>query len=122
MARKFLLPLKCVSIITQECKVRPKVVNLNSDEPVFFPSSIKARMQWQFEVFSFAMISKIRYAKLCVVKNINLKVFNLMLRTNKTRHIEWQETCKSKYVHQMKVFVTINKGGIMINDNVNANN
>ena len=29
-----------------------------------------------------------------VVKNINVKVFNLVSRTNKTRHIEWHETCK----------------------------
>ena len=31
------------------------------------------------------------YAKLCVpdtIKNINVKVFNLMSRTNETRHIE----------------------------------
>ena len=31
------------------------------------------------------------YAKLCVpdtIKNINFKVFNLVLRTNETRHIE----------------------------------
>ena len=25
----------------QECKVRPKIVNINSDEPVFFSFSIK---------------------------------------------------------------------------------
>ena len=34
------------------------------------------------------------YAKICVpnfVKNLIVKVFNLMSRT---RHIEWQETCK----------------------------
>ena len=38
-------------------------------------------------------------AKLCVsdvVKNINVKVFNLMSRTNETRYIKWHETCKSK--------------------------
>ena len=29
-----------------------------------------------------------------VVKNLNVKVFNLMSRTNETRHIEWNETCK----------------------------
>ena len=29
-----------------------------------------------------------------VVKNLNVKVFNLMSRTNETRHIEWHETCK----------------------------
>ena len=28
--------LKCVSINNQKCKVMPKVVNVNSDEPVFF--------------------------------------------------------------------------------------
>ena len=31
-----------------------------------------------------------------VVKNLNVKVFNLMSRTNETRHIEWYETCKCK--------------------------
>ena len=39
------------------------------------------------------------YAKLCVpdvVKNINLEVFNLMARTNETRHVKWDEICKSK--------------------------
>ena len=25
----------------QECKLRPKIVNVHSDEPVFFPFSIK---------------------------------------------------------------------------------
>ena len=29
-----------------------------------------------------------------VVKNLTVKVFNLMSRTNETRHIEWDETCK----------------------------
>ena len=31
-----------------------------------------------------------------VVKNLNVKVFNQMLRTNETGHIEWHETCKFK--------------------------
>ena len=37
------------------------------------------------------------YAKICVpnvVKNLNVKVFNLMSRTNETSYIEWHETCK----------------------------
>ena len=36
-------------------------------------------------------------AKMCLryfIKNINVKVFNLILRTNETRHIKWHETCK----------------------------
>ena len=34
-------PLKCISINNQECKVRPEIVNVNIDEPVFYPFSIK---------------------------------------------------------------------------------
>ena len=37
------------------------------------------------------------YAKICVsdvVKNLNVKVFNPISRTNETRHIKWHETCK----------------------------
>ena len=38
-------------------------------------------------------------AKLCVpnvVKNMNIKVFNLMSRTNVARHVKWHEICKCK--------------------------
>ena len=31
-----------------------------------------------------------------VVKNMNVKVFNLMSWSNQTKHIEWHETCKCK--------------------------
>ena len=37
--------------------------------------------------------------KLCVpdvVKNINVKVFNLMSRASEKRHIKWYQTCKCK--------------------------
>ena len=34
-------PLNCISIINQACKVRPEIINLNSDEPVFDPFSIE---------------------------------------------------------------------------------
>ena len=33
--------LSCISMNNQECKVRPQIVNVNSDEPVFYPFSIK---------------------------------------------------------------------------------
>ena len=34
-------PLSCISMNNQECKTRPQVINVNGDEPVFFPFSIK---------------------------------------------------------------------------------
>ena len=40
------------------------------------------------------------YDTLCVpdiVKNINVKLFNLMQRINETRLVIWHETCKSVY-------------------------
>ena len=34
-------PLRCISMTNQEYKVRPEIINVNSDEPVFYPFSIK---------------------------------------------------------------------------------
>ena len=33
--------LKCVSMNNQECKARPKIIDANYNEPVFYPFSIK---------------------------------------------------------------------------------
>ena len=87
-------PLECVSINNQECKVRPGIVNVNSNEPIFYPFSIKTSK-------CSGSCNNINdpYAKLCVpdvIKNLNVKVFNLMLRTNEKRHIKQHETCKCK--------------------------
>ena len=60
------------------------------------------------------------YAKTCVpdtVKKLNVKVFNLMSRTNETRHIKWHETCKCICILD-KLFVAANKDGMMINVDV----
>ena len=86
--------LEYISMSNQECKIRPGIVNVNSDKPSFYPYSVKT--------------SKCRgscnnindpFAKMCspdVVKNINLKVFYLISRTNKARYINLHETCKCK--------------------------
>ena len=34
-------PLSCISMNNQACKVRPEIINLNSNEPVFYPFNIK---------------------------------------------------------------------------------
>ena len=33
--------LECMSMINQKCMSRPKITDVNSDEPVFYPYSIK---------------------------------------------------------------------------------
>ena len=109
----------CISMKNQECKVRSEIINVNSNEPVFYPFSIKAS-----KCSGSCNNIDDPYAKICVpnvIKDLNLKVFNLMSRTNATRHIKWHETCKCK-CRLMQVFVIINKDGIMINADVNVNN
>ena len=78
----------------QECKARPQVINVNGGEPVFFPFSIKtSKYSGSCNNINYP------YAKICVpyiVKNLNVKVFNLMSRTNETKQIKWHETSKSE--------------------------
>ena len=78
----------------QGCNVRPQIVNVNSNEPVFYPFSIKTS-----KCSGSSNNIDDPYTKMCVpdvVKKLNVKIFNLMSRTNETRHKERHETCKHK--------------------------
>ena len=33
--------LSCISMSNQECKARPEIVNVNSNNPMFYPFSVK---------------------------------------------------------------------------------
>ena len=35
------ISLKCVSMNNQECKVRPEIINFNSNEPLLYPYNVK---------------------------------------------------------------------------------
>ena len=78
--------LNCVSMNNQKCKVRPKIVDINSNSPIFYPFNIKVDK-------CSGNCNNINdpYTKICVpdvVKGLNVRVFNLMSRNNETRHIE----------------------------------
>ena len=86
--------LECVSVNNQECNVRPEITSIKSNEPSFYPYSANTNK-------SNGTCNNINgpYAILCtsvIVKNMNVRVFNLISRINETRHIEWDETCKCK--------------------------
>ena len=84
--------LNCGSLNNQECKVRVKIDDINSNNPIFYPFSIKVN-----KCSSNCNNINDPYAKICVpdtVKDLNVRVFNLKSRTNETRHIKWHETCK----------------------------
>ena len=79
-------PLGQGSMDNQECEVRPEIVHVNSNEPLFYYFSIK-----RIKCSGSCNDINDPFAKLCVpdvVKNLNIKVFNLMSRINETRHIK----------------------------------
>ena len=111
--------LDCLSMNNKKCKVRPKIVDINSNNSMFYPFSIKVNK-------CSGNCNNINdpYAKICVpdaVKNLNVRVFNLISRTNETRHIKWHETCKCIY-RLNKIILIVNKDGMKINVDVNAKN
>ena len=78
--------LKFISINNQPCKARPETINININNPIFYPFGIKTSK-------CSGSCNNINdpYAKICVpdvVKNLKVKVFNLMSRTSETRHIK----------------------------------
>ena len=78
----------------QECKIRSEIINVNTNKPMFYSHSITIN-----KCKGSCNTINEPYAKICIpdtIKNINVKVFNLMSRTNETKHIKWHKTCKCK--------------------------
>ena len=84
----------CISMNNQPCKARPEIINISTNNPVFYLFSIRSnKCNGNCNNVNDPCV------KICVpdvVKDLNVKVFNLMSRTNETRHIKWHETCKCK--------------------------
>ena len=84
--------LDCISMKNRECKVRSEIISINSNNPMFYLFSIKVNK-------CNGTCNHIPYGNICVpdiVKNLNVKVFNLLTRTNETRLIKWHKKCKCK--------------------------
>ena len=70
----------------KECKVRQEIISINSNEPSFYPYSAKVN-----KCSGSCTNIDDPFAKLCVpdvIKNMNVRLFNLISRTNETRHIK----------------------------------
>ena len=64
--------LECVSMNNQESKIRSEIINVNNNQPVFYPFSIKVNKCGSCNNIN------VHITKMCVpnaVKNINIKVF-----------------------------------------------
>ena len=86
--------LECVSVTNQKCMPRPKILDLNEgvDEALFYPYNVLVnKCSGSRNTLDDPM------AKLCVpniIKGINMKVYNFLMRLNETRNVLWHESCK----------------------------
>ena len=86
--------LECVSVINQKCMPRPKILDVNEGvgEALFYPyNDLVNKCSGSCNTLDGPM------AKLCVpniIKGINMKVYNFLMRLNETRNVLWQESCK----------------------------
>ena len=70
--------LSCISMNNQACKARPEIINVNSNNPIFYPFSIKTSK-------CSGSCNNINnpYAKICVpdiIKNLNVKVCQELMK------------------------------------------
>ena len=86
--------LECVSVINQKCMPRPKILDVNEGigEPLFYPYNVLVnKYSGNSDTLDKPM------PKMCVpniIKEINMKVYNFLMRLNETRSVLWHKSCK----------------------------
>ena len=105
--------LKFLSVINQKCMPRPKILDVNEGigEALFYPYNVLVnKCSGSCNTLDDPM------AKLCVpyiIKRVNMKVYNSLMRLNETRNVLWHESCKC--VCQLnRQYAIIDKFGIVI--------
>ena len=86
--------LECVSVTNQECMPRPKTLDVNEGvgEALFYPYNVLViTCRGSCDTLDDPM------ARSCIpniIKNVNMKVYNFLMRLNETRNVLWHESCK----------------------------
>ena len=86
--------LECVSVTNQKCTPRPKILDVNEGvgEALFYPYNVLVnKCSGSCNTLDDPM-AKLRVPN--IVKRINMKVYNFLMRLNETRNALWHERCK----------------------------
>ena len=86
--------LECVSVANQKGMRRPKILNVNEGigEALFYPYNVQVnKCSGSCDTLDNPM-SKICVPK--IIKNVNMKVYNFLMRLNETRNVLWHESYK----------------------------
>ena len=79
--------LECLSVNNRECMPRPKILDINEgvDKALFYPYNVQVnKCSGSCNTLEDPM------ARLCVpniIKNVNMKVYNFLMRLNETRNV-----------------------------------
>ena len=86
--------LECVSVVNQKCMPRPKILDVNEGvgEALFYPYNVLVnKYNGSCNTLDDPM------AKMCVpniIKRVNMKVYNFLMRLNEACNVLWHESCK----------------------------
>ena len=86
--------LECVSVVNQKCMPRPKMLDVNEGvgEALFYPYNVLVnKCSGSCNALDDPMV------KMCVpniIKNVNMKVYNFLMKLNETRNLLRHESCK----------------------------
>ena len=86
--------LECLSVTNQKCMRRPKILDVNEGigEALFYPYNVLVnKCSGSCDTLNEPM------AKLCVpnvIKSVNMKVYNSLMRLNEIHNVLWHESCK----------------------------
>ena len=86
--------LECLSLINRECMPRPKILDVNEGigEALFYLYNVLVnKYSGSCNTLDNPM-SKICVPK--IIKKVNIKVYNFLMRLNETRNLLWHESCK----------------------------
>ena len=84
--------LECLTLINRECMPRPKTLNVNEgiSEALFYPYNVLVnKCSGSCDTLDDPM-SKICVPK--IIKNVNMKIYNFLMRLNETRNVLWHES------------------------------
>ena len=86
--------LECVSLVNQKCMPRPKILDINEGvgEVLFYPFNFLVnKCSGSCDTLDDPMA---RWCVPNIIKNVNMKVYNFLMRLNETRNVLWHEKCK----------------------------
>ena len=86
--------LECLSVTNRECMPRPKILDVNEGigEALFYPYNVLVNKCSESCNTLDNPMSKICVPK--VIKNVNIKVYNFLMRLSETRNVLWHESCR----------------------------